>query len=109
MTIEAEFAELMVDTVLVAKLSARSAYGDRTYGADVSYEARVVVQNKMVRTQQGDEVVSRSHAYIFGAPGITVDDRVTLADGSQPVLLSVEQFPDENGAHHEVLYFGGSG
>lgn len=110
MTIEAEFAEFMLDPIVIEVAGATdSVFGGTAYATGVTYTGRLVRQNKMVRTDVGDEAVSRSHFYVFGAPGIQPADRATLADGTQPDILSVERFPDENGPHHEIIYFAGSG
>jgi len=110
MTIEADFAELMVDQITVEVSGAPTdVFGGTAYAAAVTYQGRLVRVNKMVRTDVGDEAVSRSHFYVYGAPGLKPADRVTLADGTTPDVLSVERYPDENGPHHEILYFAGSG
>jgi hypothetical protein len=108
MTIEPEYLELMVDTVMIAPATSRNAYGADSYGTPVAHRARVVRKNQMVRTDSGQELVSRTQAWIYGAPGITPRDQITLPDGTHPQILSVDRFPDENGPHHEVAYMGGS-
>lgn len=110
MTIEDDFAELMTDSIVIEVAGATSdVFGGTGYATGVTYSGRLVRQNKMVRTDVGDEAVSRSHFYVFGAPGIQPADRATLGDGTHPDILSVERYPDENGPHHEIIYFGGSG
>lgn len=110
MTIEAEFADLMTDAVSWERASGvRDGYGGTAYLAAVALQGRLVRSNKMVRTDTGEEAVSRSHLYVFGAPGIQPEDKLTLGDGTAPDILSVDRFPDENGAHHEIVYFAGSG
>jgi len=45
---------------------------------------------------------------VAGVPGATVNDRFTLParfSPLQPLPLAVEHVPDENGPHHEVVYF----
>lgn len=109
MTIEADFADLMVDTITIAGPTTRNVRGEASYGAEASYRARVVRRNRMVRTDGGDEVASRTQAWVFGISGATVASRVVLPDGTSPPVLAVELYPDENGAHHEVIYFGAGG
>lgn len=109
MTIEVEFLELMTQTVTIAPFSSNNAYGEPSFGTAVSYSARVVNKPKMIRNAQGKEVVSMAQTWLYGSPTVTPDDRITLPDGTQPPILYVAQYPDENGAHHEVVYTGGGG
>lgn len=109
MPIEADFLEFMTQVVTVAQPGVRNLQGEATYGPATSYSARVVYKNQMVRALTGDEVVSRSHAYVYGLTEATPDSLVTLPDGTTPVILAVEEYPDEDGPHHHVIYFGGAG
>lgn len=105
MTIEADFKELMTQTITIEAFAGNNAHGEPSYSSTaVSHTARVVGKTKMVRTAEGKEVVSTSQAYIYGSPGITPKDRITLPDGTQPVILHVASYPDENGDHHQVVY-----
>jgi len=107
-TIEAEFAEMMVDTVIIEPgLTTTEFYAQPSFGAPVSYRARVVRENRMVRSDTGEEQISRTHVWIFGIAGATPKDRITLPDGTQPLIMTVDRYPDENGPHHEVVYLGG--
>lgn len=108
MTIEADFAELMVDTLVLERPPATTnLYGKGTFLSPETLQCRIVHTTKQMRSPAGEEVVSRSQAWIFGAPGITTTCRITLSDGTQPPILSVDSFPDDDGAHHEKVYFGG--
>lgn len=110
MTIEPEFSELMTDTLTIERAGAsNSIYGGVAYGAPETFQGRLVKQNNAVVGNSGDTVVSRAKFWVYGTPGIKAGDRATLEDGSHPDILSVEQFPDEDGPHHEVVYFSGSG
>lgn len=109
--IEDEFLELMTETATVTKRltgpGSRNLYGVTTFATLSSpFRGRYVRKNRMVRTVSGDEVVSRSHFYFHGTPGLEPEDKVTLPDGTSPPILSVESYPDDHGSHHEVAYFG---
>ena len=108
MTIEAEFLELMVDTVVITTATGvRNLYArEGQSSTSASYRGRYVRRNQMVRDDAGDEVVSRSQLWLFGAPSLTPRDKITLPDGTTPVILAVERYPDDNGAHHEKVFFG---
>jgi len=53
----------------------------------------------------GQERLSTTTAWFFGAPDITTDDRITLPDGRQPFILAIAHFPDERGMHHVRVDF----
>lgn len=111
MSFESDFLELMVDTLTYEhETGTRDGYAKATgFGAPVTVTCRIVHSTRMVRADTGEEIVSRSHAYLAGAPGIRVNDRITMPDGSQPPVVAVERFPDTDGPHHEVVYFGSVG
>jgi hypothetical protein len=79
-------------------------YSRPTYGAATAVRCRVVGRTKLVLDTNGQEVVSTTVVYCDGNPGISPEDRVTLPDGSQPVILRVESYPDETGqVYQQVL------
>lgn len=104
MTIEADFLELMTQTATREAFSAYNTYAEATYSAGVSVNCRVVNKPRMVRNAEGKDVISNAQVWCYGTPGFSVKDRLTLPDGTQPVIIQVGKFPDENGNHHEVVY-----
>ena len=100
-----DFADMFTQTVSHAGVSSRDTFGSPTYGSATSYSARVVYKNRRVRDFAGAEVVSTAQAWIKGAPSISPIDRVTLPDGSTPVIASVEKYPDEDGDLVTKVYF----
>jgi hypothetical protein len=104
-----DFADLLQSTITHEPFSSRDQYGVVTYGTAVSYKARVSYTNKRVRSRvTGDDVISTAQAWINGNPTLNVDDRITLPDGSQPIIVSWDQPFDETGsAHHVKIYFRG--
>lgn len=106
MPMEREFLQMMVDTVQWERFEKRDAYGKPTYRSPEPLRCRLVQKTELVADSEGQERVAMGHIYLFGAPGITVQDRFTLPDGSQPVVLRVGRFPDNTGPHHEVIWYG---
>lgn len=88
-------------------------YGTRTWTIGQTYKARIVEADLMIRDVRGREARSRITVWIYGAPGISVKDRLLLPDfvnerlGEEPgdtfPILQVKAFPDEFGAHHEKI------
>lgn len=92
------FTDLMPTTVTVELITGRDYQGKATYGPPSDpYPARVNNVQRNVIGPDGQLVVARGRAWIDTVAPFTVNDRVTLADGSQPILLNVNQVPDENG------------
>jgi hypothetical protein len=105
-TIEREFLELMHQEITYERMTGRNAIGgDPSFGPPQTARARVVHHQRLVVASDGQEKMSRTTAWIFGTPGLTADDRVTLPDGSQPFIINIERFPDEKGMHHEKIAF----
>jgi hypothetical protein len=98
---------LMADTVTIESASTHNEYGETTYGAASTYQARVQGRVKMIRTPMGDEKVSTVQVYLAQVTSVTVRDRLTLParyDPTTPDILAVVQAVDENGAYGEVVY-----
>jgi hypothetical protein len=97
MSFAQEFSDMMRDTITHQPCTGYDRYGKPTYGASTSYPARVVRDNKMARNPQGEEVVSTCQVRICGTPAVTPADKITLSDGTVPVILSVSRPQDETG------------
>lgn len=111
----ARWRHLMSSTVSVAARSANDGYGAPSYGTAVSYKAHISRERKMVRTAEGQEVVSGQTVYLNGSPNVQPSALVTLSTADvgsteswaiQPRILSVERRSDNYGPHHTVLYLG---
>lgn len=106
MPIERDFLALMPHQVTIQRFTGRDLFGQPQYGPPEVYRARVVGKQRLVRSRDGTEKVSATQVYVFGAPAVSVEDRITLPDGSQPPILAVSRVPDETGDHHVVIYCG---
>lgn len=108
---ESAFTDLMRDKVIVAGLASYSTdgYGRPVWGTATTYTARVVREQRLVRTFEGTEELSTVTAWLnttstFGPlatytlPSATGDTRLNL--------MAVDAYPDENGPHHVKLRFG---
>lgn len=78
------------------------------YGDPVSYPCRIIGTTTMIRDVDGRERTSSVHAIIGGYYAITIHDRFTLPSRflqRSPKVLSVATHTDENGTHHQTVYF----
>jgi len=73
----------------------------------VTFKARIEFSNKLVRNQQGQEIVSTCQIYCNGDTAIDIRDKIT-ADGltkADPEIIMIQQNPDETGAiDHKVIF-----
>jgi hypothetical protein len=104
MAIDPDLLELMTEEVTIEPYAARTGRGIVSYGAGTAYQCRIVGKRRMVRDAEGAEIVSTRTIYLGSAPGVTVQDRLTLPNGDQPVILSVASTPDEDGTYYETIY-----
>jgi hypothetical protein len=82
------------------------SYGQRVYGASIPFRARIDHTTKLTRDAQGEQRVSVTQVYLATTEVIHVLDRITLPDGSTPLLLRVERLADHKGVLWcTVLYF----
>jgi hypothetical protein len=113
-----DLADMFVDQVIVERFVSVTQSGDASYGAPETYTARVIGRTRLAMDQDGREHVSNVQAMFPGPYGLTARDRFTLPvshsanpndptdlTARQPQAIAVDRSPDENGPHHEVIYF----
>ncbi len=109
MSFDLPLLELMPSTIRVSTRTSHNNYGEPSYAASTAtYRCRIVQKPEFIRTA-ADEVIEVSHtiwARSTGATTITVDDRITLPDGTQPQIMAVWRYPDTDGIHHTKLLLG---
>ena len=120
MSFELEYEDWFYNSVTLQRFSGLSTdgYGARTYSTAQTVRARVEQVRRLVRDNEGKEVVSNTTVYIppydasTSAPSITVSasDKITLPSGylsagsSQPPIISVERCDDEEVTHHFEVF-----
>lgn len=103
----ATFRDFMTQRIILEPLLRRDEYGAGEFGAKATYRCRIVGKVKRILNGAGVEVPAMATVYLGSfVEAATPEWRITLEDGSQPPILSVNQFPDERGGHHTVLYLG---
>lgn len=110
------FTHLMPDTITYAvACSTGDAYGHLGYATATLYRARVVGEQKLVRSFEGREVISAHTVYVAGAIVVQPRDQITLStavvastqdSAIHPPLLGAKRVPDQSGVHHTVVYLG---
>ncbi len=102
-----ELDEVLNQTVTIEPINSVDASGDPSYNAGVQYKAMVQRRVKIVRTFRGQDIggseaVSTCSVLMDGSVSASLDrfgrDRITLPDGTQPLILSIEDGIDDTGA-----------
>lgn len=107
MAIDSLLTDLMIESISVAAVASKDAYGKRTWGSPSTISnCRVQTGDHKILDSLGQEKVANGRIYVPGAPTLTLNDKITLPDGSSPPILSIERFGDENGSHHSVIHYG---
>lgn len=102
-----QFVDLMPTTATFANPSGYDVYGAPTAGTVVSFKCHISRNQKQVFTPTGVAVLQGGTIQMDDVYDIDEEAILTLPDGSQPKILSVKTFFDENGEHHTSLDFEG--
>lgn len=107
MTIETAFSSMMPSTVSLNAVASTDAYGKRTFsGTTTSIQCRVQQTRRMVLTQDGQQIPVEGSVYCYGTSIATVNDKLTLPDGSVVPILAVETRNDDQAAYVTVISYG---
>lgn len=105
--LEQDFLDLCPHTVTLEPLSGHDVYSAPSYGTGVSYQALVVYASKLVAGADDREVTATTQVYIpSSSASVAEQDRLTLPDGTQPRIIRVDKYADEDGQHNMVIWCG---
>jgi len=107
MSFESAFLGLMNSNVTVSTRSGHNNYGEPTYGSGSTYRARIHEKAGFVRTADGEVIEVTTEVWVNSTKAFTVDDRVTLPNGTTPQVVAVNRPFDESGAQHHVKFLLG--
>lgn len=101
-----ELRKLLKQILLVNAFSSRNANDEYLYSATtVSVACRIQLKNVVIRDAQGKEVISSCQIYVNGDAVIATNSKITLPDGTKPLILAITTGTDELGtAYHKVIY-----
>lgn len=72
-------------------------YGQYSYDTAVTVACRIAQKVQKIINSQGKEVISHSMVYLNGSQTVTVNDRITLPDGTTPEILQIGSTAKANG------------
>ena len=108
-----ELTSLCRQTVQVAARTGVDGYGQPTYGSNVAYRVRISGKRRLIRNDQGAEVLSTHSVYFAASPAVGAHDKITLSTGDvnstetgaiNPAILSVGKFPDDQGRTNLTVF-----
>ena len=109
MALEADFLDLAETTVTHQALSTvLNVYASPSFSTATStYQAHLEFGDHLVVTPSGKEEVASAVIFVLSSSAsIGLQDKVTLADGTIPRLLRVENLTDDEGQHHLEAHIG---
>ena len=101
-----ELDEVLNQDVIIETFNSTDYSGDPSYNVGVTYKAMVQRRVKIVRmirgaSLQGSEAISTASILMDGAVSSVLDaygrDRITLPDGTKPLILAIEDGQDDQG------------
>lgn len=106
--VDSPFLEMMPDTISFYAESSKDKYGKATFsGTATSVRGRVVFEQKLVKNEQGEDVVTGGRVYLYGDYStLTLGHKITLPNSNSPVIVAVESKKDTAGVHHTIVHFG---
>jgi len=94
----------LTQTVSIAPYSGSNEYGESTYGSAVTYDARVVMTQKVLVDDKGNKRLSSCQIYLDGSCPVTSISKITLSDGTSPLILDVKTvYGSEGSAYMKVV------
>ena len=93
---------LLIHTIKIHPYLGHNADGEETYGEPVSYKARVEHRDRWIRGPQGDIVQTRTQVFT-DLVDIKSKDKITLPNGDERTIFSVETVPGKRTDDHLVI------
>lgn len=91
-------------TVTIEPLASHSAYGAPAFGTAVSYPAQVEEDQRLVRNNDGQEVMCKFWvAVMSSSASISVNDRIAAAGSTELGIVQALTLNDDEGQHHVEL------
>lgn len=97
-------------SVAITPFTGRDQYGDQSYGSPITYAALVIFRQQSVVNGAGEQQGARGSASLaFNSDGTSVavneDSKITLPDGTTPVIIAVERDPGSPALVATCVYF----
>lgn len=88
-------------SLLVQAYTGFDAYGSPSWAtttAASTYLCLIIPKVQSVRGKTGVEGISSVQIYLAGNSTIDIEDKITLPDGTQPLIMAVQKYPNFTGS-----------
>ena len=108
MSYDSEFDALLADGVSTNTLASVSTdgYGTAVMATGSTYKGRWVRKQQLIRTFAGTEELSQSQLWIASTSTFDASIEFVVNGSTVGPLMSLSAYPDEDGVHHSVAFFG---
>jgi hypothetical protein len=87
----------MCESLTIEPATTIHSYGRYSFGTAVNVAARIVPKTQKIIDKNGQDVISSAEIYVDSSATVTVNDRITLPDGTKPIILALQKFRDALG------------
>lgn len=98
-----DFRDLMDTVVLVERATGNNVNAEPTYGPARQIRCRVQGTTVEVRGRDGLVRVASNKVILDGVYNVTPQDRLTMPDGTHPIILTVNQSTGGRGPMYEEI------
>lgn len=99
-----ELTDLMIDSVTLEPSLGPNRYNTLQYGPAVAVQCQVIRSSKRALSREGREVTSWVQVVLADPTlAVSLDDRLTLADGQAVPLIEIMAIKDEDGPYYVEL------
>lgn len=100
------FEDMMVDAVTVQQLVGRADDGQPVFSSPRTYlNCRINYETHNIIGKDGQNVTASGVVWMACIDPITVDDKITFPDGTEPTILKSAMGSDEEGPAYTKLTF----
>ena len=107
MGLDQDFLALMPLTISVQHEADVNEYNEQVWSAPTTYRARLEPTRRFLRRPDGTERLVSARLIVDAQGSLRESDKVTLPDGTHPLVVSCTTEYDENGIHHQTYMLEG--
>lgn len=101
MPLEQELIDLMLDTIVLERATTKDKFAKFNYEVAAHPRCQIVRMNKRALTEAGRETTSTLQCILADPTlDVTVNDRLTLSDGSTPAIIEIDAVKDDEGPYY---------
>lgn len=91
---------LNTQVTLASRKATPSTYGHYTYNTPATYSAHEKQQTEVLRSPDGEEILSHMTVYLESSATPQLTDQLVLSDGSTPRMIDIQEVKDHRYVRH---------